>query len=130
MINIKRLVVSLITAFTILTASAQIQQFRTQAFTYKQENYEWADWESSDILVEFDFDTDIVAIYSPVPQYYKIISQPSSGYDSDGEGYITFSFIDQDGDRGTMKLMVRKDGRSEIYIIFSNVTWCYTVRRT
>ena len=113
----KRLLLILVTAFITLSASSQIQQYRTQAFSYKQQNYDWSDWEESNMLVIFDFSTDIVTIYSPTTQYYQIISQPQSGYDSDGEGYVKFRFIDQDGDQGTLKLMIR------------NITWCYVVRR-
>lgn len=108
--------------------NAQVLNFRTTAFTTKQYS-SWAKWQNSDMLITMDFNNDIVTIYSPNTQIYKIYSAEGSYYDSDGDYHMDFKFIDQDGDRGTMTLMQRTNGASEIYIRFANVQWCYRVRR-
>lgn len=115
-------------------ASAQILEFRTTAYTQKQLNSygtwsDWSPWQNSSMLIQMDLDKDIVVIYSPVTQRYKIIAYVGNYTDKDGEQSAEYKFIDQDGDRGTMKLMVRKSGRSEIYIMFRNIIWVYTVVR-
>lgn len=50
-------------------------------------------------------------------------------YDTDGDYNMVYKFVDQDGDRGTMKLLMRANGQSEIYIMFNNVKRCYIVER-
>ena len=56
-------------------------------------------------------------------------------YDGDWEsgkmqGRGTYKFYDQDLDFGNMRLMIRKNGQSQIYIDFSNISWAYDVIRT
>ena len=50
--------------------------------------------------------------------------------DSDGDVTATFYFYDQDNDRGTMRLVIRANGQSQLYIDFANVMWAYDVYRT
>lgn len=115
-------------------ASAQIIEFRTTAYTQKQINSygqwsDWIPWQDSSMLIQMNLNTDIITIYSPVVQRYYITNYVGNYTDKDGEQSAEYKFIDQDGDRGTMKLMVRKSGRSEIYIMFRNIIWVYTVLR-
>lgn len=129
----KKLITLILIIFSVITASSQVIDFRTTSYTSKQYTaYGWTNWkpyQSSNMLVTMNFNTDIVTIFSPRKQVYKIISYEGSGIDYDGDAVAEFNFIDQDGDVGTMKLMQRTNGKSEIYIMFSNVIWCYSVRR-
>lgn len=129
----KRLLTFLILVIAVITVSAQVVNFRTTSFTYKEYTYRgWTNWsptQKSDMLITMDINNDIITIYSPVVQRYHIYDTTGAYTDSDGEPVIKFKFIDQDGDYGIMRLTIRNDGRSEIYIDFNNVHWCYTVIR-
>lgn len=115
--------------------AAQTLSFRTTAYAQNEYNYYtqtwsgWSDWVSSDMLLTINLNSDIVIIYSPVKQTYRIYDSVENYYDSDGDLNVIFKFIDQDGDRGNMRFLQRATGSSEIYIEFSNVRWCYTVER-
>lgn len=116
-----------------LTASAKTINFRTTSYTYKTNNgYGWSEWsktEKSNMLLTIDFDTDLITIYSPKMQIYKVTSAQDGYYDEDGDFIVRFKFFDQDGDMGTMDLIQRVSGKSEIYIRFSNIMWVYSVIR-
>ena len=119
----------------ISVANAQTYFYRTTEFAYKQVNdygrwTSWSDWEDSDLLITINFTSDVVVIFSPTTQRYKITQYVRNYTDASGGKQVEFKFIDQDGDRGTMRLRIEKNGNSQIYIQFSNVMWVYNVRRT
>lgn len=128
----KKILFILITLISFISASAEVISFRTTAFSYRQKTYRgwtnWSNFESSDMLITMNTSNDVITIYSPTIQRYKIIEHKGNYIDSDGDGVIEFRFVDQDGDYGTMKLMERRM-RSEIYIIFDNVNWVYVVEK-
>ena len=128
----------LLVFFALMAISAfadDLLLFRATSFCYKEKNSrgqwgDWSKWQDSDVKITMDMTTDVVTVYSPTKQVYQITEYLGDSTDSDGDTTIKFRFIDQDGDRGTMRLMQRKaDSRSEIYIDFNNVTWVYEVRR-
>lgn len=127
--------VMLLLLFVSLPATAQVIKFRTAAYAENKYNYYtqkwsgWSDWEKSNMLLTIDLQNDLVTIYSPVTQVYRIYKAEESYYDSDGDFNLPFKFIDQDGDKGTLKLLQRTSGSFEIYIEFLNVRWCYRVIR-
>lgn len=129
----KGLVILFLVLISAISCSAQILKFRTTSFTSKEHtSYGWTNWQRyqrSDMLVEMDFNNDIVTIYSPRRQYYKIISYNGTYTDSDGDTTASFDFVDQDNDYGSMRLVQRRNGKSEIYIDFSNIMWVYSVIR-
>lgn len=133
----KRLLLLFLMALSIgvSIANAQTYFYRTTEFAYKQTNdyghwSNWSDWEDSDMLITINFTTDVVVIYSPTTQRYKIIQYVRNYTDDKGGKQVEFKFIDQDGDRGTMRLRIERNGNSQLYIEFSNVMWVYNVRRT
>nr|DAT77743.1 MAG TPA: hypothetical protein [Caudoviricetes sp.] len=131
---LKRLVLLLL-LFIGVSASAQVIKFRTVAYAENKYNYYtqkwsgWSNWEKSNMLLTIDLQNDLIAVYSPVTQIYKIYKAEESYYDSDGDFNLPFKFIDQDGDRGTLRLLQRASGSSEVYIEFLNIRWCYKVLR-
>lgn len=131
---IKKLVILLL-LFISLPAASQVIKFKTVAYAenkydyYTQKWSGWSDWERSGMLLTIDLQNDLVTIYSPVTQVYRIYRAEESYYDSDGDFNLPFKFIDQDGDKGTLKLLQRTSGSFEIYIEFLNVRWCYRVIR-
>ena len=114
-----------------VAASAQVVNLRTIKFyTSEKTSYGWTNWsnpENSNMLVQIDFANDLVYIESPIRQLYKIVTITKQGDDNDCNYITEFRFYDQDGDMGTMRIVGRRDGRSQIYIIFGSVRWCYDV---
>lgn len=114
-------------------ALCQVIRFNTTSFTSKERtSYGWSGWKkksSSDMLLTIDLDSDLVTIYSPRIQVYKIINYDGAWTDSDGDSTVQYKFIDQDGDYGTLRLVQRRNGLSEVYIDFSNIIWVYSVVR-
>lgn len=134
-VNVLKRVIILLFLCISLPLSAQVIKFKTVAFAEKQYDYytqswsSWSDWSQSDMLLTIDLQNDLVTIYSPKIQAYKVYEGGENYYDGDGDLHNLFKFVDQDGDRGTMRLLQRTSGSSEIYIEFSNIKWCYRVVR-
>ena len=131
----KRFLLMLVMVFTVTYVSAQIYSYRTTEFAFKTMNSygswnNWTDWESSDVLITINFNTDVVTIYSPKTQVYKITEFTRKFTDNSGGNQVEFRFIDQDYDRGTMRLRIERNGNSQLYVEFANVIWVYNVRRT
>lgn len=138
--HLKKIVLSLMLIFAISIISSQ--NANAQVYTYKTTQYaenkknsdgnwtEWSDWMDSDMSMVINFNTDVVTIYSPTTQRYKITKFIRNFTDSSGGQQVEFAFTDQDGDRGRMRLRIETNGNSQIYIEFSNIMWCYNVRRT
>lgn len=126
----KRFILTLVLGVLFIGASqAQTQWYRATEFAIKFQGYEWTDWESVSISIKFDIDKDMIVIYSQETQVYKIIEQVASPYDSGGQ-QVKFTVIDQDFDRGHIRLRVEDNGNSQIYVDFSDVSWVYNVVRT
>ena len=131
----KRFLLMLMMVFTVTCVSAQIYTYRTTEFAYKtMNNYgrwnNWTDWESSNVLITINFTTDVVKIYSPKTQIYNITEFTRRFTDNSGGNQVEFKFIDQDYDRGTMRLRIERNGNSQLYVEFADIIWVYNVRRT
>lgn len=117
----------------IMSSNAQIQYYKSTAFAEAKiynGTYYWSDWQSSNIVITLNLNTDVITIYSPKTQVYKVYKTGEASNDSKGGRQVTFYVIDQDSDKGTVRLRIDKNGNSQIYIDFSNVGWCYSVVRT
>lgn len=131
---IKKLLL-LVFLFIGVSVSAQVIKFRTVAYSENRYDFNlqrwngWSDWEKSNMLLTVDLQNDVIKVYSPTPQIYKVYESGESYYDSDGDLNMLFNFIDQDYDKGVVRLLQRRSGSSEIYIEFLNVRWCYRVLR-
>lgn len=77
----------------------------------------------------FNLTTDQIIIYSQRVQTYYIYKYDTY-ISNEGLNAVRFYFVDQDLDKGTCRLVIRKDGTSQIYIDFLNITWVYNVIRT
>jgi hypothetical protein len=121
------LLVGLIISFS---AACQTVWFTAFQFAYKYSNWsDWTPWYTCNIDLKLDFDTDQIVIYSQKIQVYQVYSYDGEGTDSDGGSQIQFSVIDQDYDRGKIRLRIERNGNSQIYVDFSNVRWVYNVVR-
>lgn len=118
-----------------VSSKAQTYTYRTTDYAYKKVNSygnwtSWSDWQKSNMLMTINFDTDVVKIYSPKTQTYRITKHVGSFTDSKGGQQVEFAFIDQDGDKGHMRLRIEKNGNSQIYVEYANLILCWNVRRT
>lgn len=79
-----------------------------------------------------DIGNDQIIVYSPRTQIYQVYGVYNNGQpyvDDSGGINIKFYVIDQDYDRGSIRLRVERNGNSQIYIDFSNIAWVYNVVR-
>lgn len=130
----KKFLFTLALLFSFIAIQAQVYQYRTFQYAYQQTNSngkwgEWSDWQDSDMLMIINFNTDIVTIYSPTTQRYQITKFIRNYTDNSGGKQVEFAFVDQDGDKGHMRLRIETNGNSQVYIDFNNIRWCYNVRR-
>lgn len=125
----KKFLISLFILIGSLSINAQTYYYKTFQFAYKYTYSNWSNWESSDMLVTIDYSNDLVKIYSPNTQTYKITQYVRNYTDTSGGQQVEFKFIDQDYDRGTMRLRIERNGNSQIYIEFADIMWVYNVRR-
>lgn len=126
-------VLALLCACIAIAVQAQVISYRTTAF-YSSENtaYGWTNWsnpERSNMLMKIDWDNALVYIDSNYRQLYQVTKVLGKYRDNDGDEICEMKVIDQDGDRGTMKFVIRRSGQSQVYIIFNNVRWCYDIVR-
>ena len=118
----------------IISVNAQVQTYRTTGY-YEKKLYSWGwgNWSSkqqSNMNIVINLNTDVVTIYSPRTQVYRIYEYSGTTKDGDGDVTATFYFYDQDNDRGTMRLVIRANGQSQLYIDFANIMWAYDVYKT
>lgn len=130
----KRIFLILILALYPVITFAQTMWFRTTEYASHYVNAygywtEWTDWQSSDMNVKMDLDNDIIVVYSPKTQIYKVVAAMDPPYDSSGQ-QVKFKVIDQDYDIGFVRLRIQNNGTSQIYIDFANIAWVYNVIRT
>ena len=113
---------------------AQVQYYKTTAFAMKTKKANgawdnWTDWKDSSMTLTIDLDEDVVKIYSPKKQVYKITKFVQTINEDNGGIQVEFEFIDQDGDRGHMRLRIEANKNSQLYVEYSNVIWVYNVKR-
>lgn len=130
----KKIILMFLMVFTITMASAQTYYYTATSFACKVTNSygnwsDWSDWQSCNILVTINFTNDVVTIYSNKTQVYNITKYVRNYTDYSGGSQLEFKFIDQDYDRGTMRLRIEKNGNSQMYIDFANAMWVYNVRK-
>lgn len=107
-----------------------VQYYKAYQYTQKM-SYEsdFDDWTTVNIPITFNLTTDQIIIYSQRVQTYYIYKYDTY-ISNEGLNAVRFYFVDQDLDKGTCRLVIRKDGTSQIYIDFLNITWVYNVIRT
>lgn len=127
----KRFVVIILFGLLCIGATqAQTQWYKATEFAVRVVDNgrwtDWSDWASVNIKIKFDIDNDIIIIYSNETQIYKILESVDPPYDPGGVS-IKFRVIDQDYDKGSLRLRVQNNGTSQIYIDFADVSWVYNV---
>lgn len=132
--GLKRIIVMLTLCIGVCI-STKAETIWYQAYQYAQAvvyngNYTWSDWKSSTVKMKIEWDNDLVVIYSPKTQIYKILEvvEPMHA-DAKGGQECKFRFIDGDGDRGSLRLRIDPYGAAQVYINFSNIAWVYCVKK-
>lgn len=126
----KKIILGIILAlFMSIPSFSQIINFKATSVAIKEAGYRWSDWQKCDILITFNLRTDKVVIYSRSIQIYKVITQGQNFIDESGGEQVKYDVIDQDDDLGNMRLRVERNGNSQIYIDFADVSWVYNVIR-
>lgn len=131
----KKLICIFALIFISISSFAQIQNYRSTHFSYKIKNEngvwgDWSKWENSNLKIIFDLSNDIITIKSQKLQVYRVLEYLDNFIDSAEGKQVEFLVIDQDYDRGHMRLRIEKNGRSQIYVDFDNIILCYVVVRT
>ncbi len=123
-------------SFSFMSANAQVQYYKTTAYAQARVyngRYVWGAWESSSMTLVINLNTDVITIYSPRTQVYRVYGTANNGNsytDSSGGNNVKFYVVDQDGDRGEVRLRIERNGNSQVYIDFKDIAWCYNVVRT
>ena len=130
----KKLFLLFFIALTFTIVKAQTYRYNATSFAYKVVNSygswtNWTDWESCNVPIVMDYDNDVVTIYSNKTQIYRITKYIRKYTDSSGGSQVEFNFVDQDYDKGVMRLRIERNGNSQMYIDFANIMWVYNVRR-
>lgn len=116
---------------TSVISVAQVQTYRATQYAFATINsstgkYYWGDWEKSSVLIVINTEKDLITIYSQRTQIYAVYDSYNNGNiytDSSGGKNIKFYVIDQDGDKGDVRLRVEKNGNSQIYVEFKDCAW-------
>ena len=130
----KRLVSVILLFFSIYCyAGDSIRYYETTSFSIKKvvngEWTDWSEWEESGMIITMNLIKDVVEILSPKAQIYNITENKGLYFDQEDGRNVNFSFVDQDGDKGTMRLRIEKNGNSQMYIEYANVMWVYNLIR-
>lgn len=117
-------------------AMAQVYTYRTTGYAYKKVNSygnwsDWSSWQDSDMSMTINFNNDVIIIYSPETQRYRITEHIRNFTDSSGGKQVEFAAKDLGDDtKCHIRLRIETNGNSQIYIEWSNLILCYNVRRT
>ena len=87
----------------------------------------WSNYERCNVPIEFKMDDDMIIIYSNKTQVYAIYEDAGTYNDSDGGKQQGYYVIDQDYDKGMIRLRIARDGTSQLYVDFNDVSWVYNV---
>lgn len=133
-----KFIVSLLVLF-ILTTNLQAEVIKCKAygFSYQYNNAKtglsgaWASWTDTDILITIDIDHERIRIFSENEQDYTIIQFFGEKIDRDGDKILTFSCVNEEGIKCNIRIvkLLSKDGTSQLYVDFSNITWVYNFYR-
>lgn len=131
----KRLLMFLVLMFTVaMSTMAESIWFKTKSFAIASVDeegvYHWGDWEESSMKIQYNLDTDVITVYSSTKQVYNIYDEANDGEfveDYKGGETLTVYVVDQDDDKGEVRIRVDEDGDWQIYVDFSNVAWVYDV---
>ncbi len=133
--NVKKLLILTAVLVVVLIHTSmcdtQTETFRTTGFAYRYKTdtgwTKWSDRQDSNLRLTIDFNEDMVIIFSKEAQIYRINDVVSYDVDDSGGKELKMPFIDQDGDTGTMRMLIDKDGNTQLWVVFADIMWMYDV---
>lgn len=132
----KKFLLILMMAVIGLTASANSIWFRAYSCAIKYKNdynrnntQGWSNFQKCNIDIEFKMDDDFIIIYSKTTQIYGIYENAGTYTDNEGGKQQGYYVIDQDYDKGMIRLRIARDGTSQLYVDFNDIGWVYNVVR-
>ena len=130
----KKFLIAMLLAVIAFAASAESLYFTGYSYAikyktdYNRNNSKgWSDYTKCNVTIEFDMDEDMILIYSNKTQIYAIYEDAGEYTDREGGKQKGFYVIDQDYDKGMIRLRVAPDGTSQLYVDFNDVGWVYNV---
>lgn len=120
---------SLISTFSF----SQVISMQTTGFSYQyvEGNYwtDWTDFEPTEMPIVIDVDHDQVVIYSAETQIYDVMKAEGSSYDEDGDEFLSFYCVNEDGIACRIRLAMlnSQGGRYQFYVDFDDMRWVYNV---
>ena len=89
-----------------------VQWYQATSFASKPYNApSWSEWQSSSVKICFNVAEDVIIIYSPTIQYYRVINQVQAPYDSDGV-QVKFYVRNSLGQTCYVRLRMENNGNS------------------
>lgn len=130
----KRLVSVILLFFSMCCyAGDNIRYYETTSFSMKRvvngEWTDWSEWEESGMIITLNMTKDVIEILSPKAQIYNITEHGDCYIDQDGGRNVNFSFVDQEGYKGVIRLRIEKNGNSQMYVEYANIMWVYNLIR-
>ncbi len=132
----KKFLVIMLMAVIGFTASAESLWFRGYSYAikyktdYNRNNSQgWSSFQRCNVDIEFKMDDDFIIIYSNKTQIYAIYEDAGTYNDAEGGKQQGYYVLDQDYDKGMIRLRIARDGTSQLYVDFNDVGWVYNVVR-
>jgi hypothetical protein len=128
----KKLILAMFMVFAAsASVNAQSYVYQARQFAMKTMNSygtwnPWSDWERSVVRITIDTGIDVIYIHTEMKQVYVITQDIGSYVDNYGGKQRAFSVVDQDGDKGTIRLRIEKNGNVQLYVEFSDIIWVYS----
>ena len=132
----KKLILAVIIGLFSFNCFAESIWFNAYSYAIKYKNdYNrnnssgWSKAEKCSVPIEFKMDDDMIVVYSKSTQIYAIYENAGTYTDSEGGKQQGYYVIDQDYDKGMIRLRIARDGTSQLYVDFNDVAWVYNVVR-
>jgi len=132
----KKILIILLISLGVLSAEAKSIWFTGYSYAVKyKDNYNrnnsqgWSNFQKCNVDIEFKIDDDVIVIYSNRTQAYAIYENAGTYTDNEGGQQQGYYVLDQDYDKGMIRLRIARDGTSQLYVDFNDVGWVYNVIR-
>lgn len=111
--------------------TAQSYRLKAHEVSYKHQNEwgwsEWSEWNSCDIDISFNFDTNRIIIFSQETQDYSISQFLDKEIDNNGESNV-MRCIDSNGLICRVRLRTQYNPKGlQLYIEYKDMAWVYNV---
>ena len=128
----KLLAIGLLVLGLTTTALGQVYSFTAYSFNYKTYNTnrdywtDWQGWEKCSIDILMDATKSKIKIFSKTYQEYNIILDEGSKV-VEGNKVSSFYCVDARGIACRIKLVIRYNAQTEIYVEYSDMIWVYAI---